>query len=69
MLKFFLLGWACVGIGIDQKCVRLGSEVSFTTYEECAQYFDVIQNELNSRDETVNMNFTCVSAGLLEDLL
>tara|TARA_R100001460_G_scaffold18555_4_gene39386 strand:- start:10 stop:219 length:210 start_codon:yes stop_codon:yes gene_type:complete len=69
MLKFFLLGWACVGIGIDQKCVRLGSEVNFTTYEECAQYFDVIQKELNSRDETVTMNFTCVSAGLLEDLL
>jgi len=69
VLKFFLVGWACVGLELDQKCVRLGSEVVFTSYEECSQYYDVISKDLYSRDETIVLNFTCVSSGLLEDLL
>jgi len=69
MLKFFLLGFVCIGAGYDQKCVRVGSEVIFNTYEECAQYFDIVQKDITSRDETVAMNFTCVSSGVLEDLL
>jgi len=69
MLKFFLLGFVCIGAGSDQKCVRVGSEVIFNNYEECAQYFDVVQKDITTRDKTVTMNFTCVSSGVLEDLL
>mgnify|MGYP003119810580 CR=1 FL=1 len=69
MLKFFLLGFVCIGAGSDQKCVRVGSEVIFNNYEECAQYFDVVQKDVIARDKTVSMNFTCVSSGVLEDLL
>ena len=69
MLKFFLVGWACIGVGYDQNCVRLGSEVIFESYEECAQYYDVILEDLYGRDETLKMKFHCVSSGILEDLL
>ena len=69
MLKFFLVGWVCVGLAIDQKCVRVGSEVIFESYEECAQYYEVISEDLYSRDETIDMKFHCVSSGVLEDLL
>ena len=69
MLKFFLVGWVCIGVAIDQKCVRVGSEVIFESYEECAQYYEVISEDLYSRDETINMKFHCVSSGVLEDLL
>ena len=69
MLKFFLVGWVCIGVAIDQKCVRVGSEVIFESYEECAQYYDVISEDLYSRDETISMEFHCVSSGVLEDLL
>ena len=69
MLKFFLIGWACIGVGIDQKCVRLGSEVIFQSYEECNQYYQLIANELVGRDETIKLQFTCASSGVLEDLL
>ena len=69
MLKFFLVGWVCIGVAIDQKCVRLGSEVVFEDYEECAQYYDVISKDLYSRDETIELKFHCVSSGVLEDLL
>ena len=69
MLKFFLVGWACVGLGLDQKCVRLSSEVIFTSYEECSQYYNVVSKDLYSRDETIMLKFTCVSSGVLEDLL
>jgi len=69
MLKFFLVGWICIGVAIDQKCVRVGSEVIFESYEECAQYYDVVSEVLYSRDETITMKFHCVSSGVLEDLL
>jgi len=69
MLKFFLVGWACIGLGIDQKCVRLGSEVIFESYEECNQYYQLIAQDLTSRDETIKLQFTCASSGVLEDLL
>ena len=69
MLKFFLVGWVCIGLGYDQKCVRLGSEVVFEDFEECVQYYDVISKDLYSRDETIKLKFHCVSSGVLEDLL
>jgi len=63
MLKFFLVGWACIGLGYDQKCVRLGSEVIFE------EYYKLVATELTSRDETIKLQFTCASSGVLEDLL
>ena len=69
MLKFFLVGWVCIGLGYDQKCVRLSSEVVFEDFEECVQYYDVISKDLYSRDETIKLKFHCVSSGVLEDLL
>jgi hypothetical protein len=69
MLKFFLVGWVCVGIGYDQKCVRVGSEVIFESFEECSQYYDVLSKDLYSRDETITMKFHCVSSGIIEDFL
>ena len=69
MIKFFLVGWACIGLNYEQKCVRLGSEVIFESYEECSQYYDVVSEVLYSRDETITMKFHCVSSGLIEDFL
>ena len=69
MLKFFLVGWVCIGVAIDQKCVRVGSEVIFESYEECAQYYDIVSEVLYSRDETITIKFHCVSSGLIEDFL
>ena len=69
MLKFFLVGWVCVGLAVDQKCVRVGSEVIFESFEECSQYYDVVSKVLSSRDETITMKFHCVSSGLVEDFL
>ena len=69
MLKFFLVGWVCIGVGYDQKCVRVGSEVIFESFEECSQYYVVVSKDLYSRDETIEMKFHCVSSGVLEDLL
>jgi hypothetical protein len=69
MLKLFLVGWACIGLGYDQKCVRLGSEVIFDTYEECNEYYQLVATELTSRDETIELKFSCTSSGVLEDLL
>ena len=69
MLKFFLVGWACIGLGYDQKCVRLGSEVIFDSYEECNEYYQLVATELTSRDETIELQFNCASSGVLEDLL
>lgn len=69
MLKFFLVGWVCVGVaGIDQQCVRMGSEVVFPNYEECNEYYQTATHDLRDL-KTVEMNFTCVQAGLLEDIL
>ena len=69
MLKFFLVGWACIGLDYDQKCVRLGSEVIFDTYEECNEYYQLVATDLTSRDETIKLKFSCASSGVLEDLL
>jgi len=69
MLKFFLVGWICIGVAVDQKCVRVGSEVIFESFAECSQYFDVVSEVLYSRDETITMKFHCVSSGLIEDFL
>jgi len=69
VLKWLLVGWACIGQGVEQKCVKLASEVIHDTYENCSQYYDVIQDDLLSRDNSIVLNFNCVQTGVLEDLL
>jgi len=66
LLKFFLVGWICLGQGVEQKCVRMGSQVIHDSYESCNDYFDVVRGEM-SDVEDLKLQFTCVQAGLLED--
>ena len=66
MLKFFLVGWVCLGQGVEQKCVRMGSQVIHDSYESCNDYFDVIRGEMSDVKD-LKLQFTCVQAGLLED--
>jgi len=68
MLKFFLVGWVCLGTpNVDYQCVRMGSEVIHDSYESCNQYFQEVREEL--ADTKAELKFTCVQAGLLEDVL
>jgi hypothetical protein len=67
-MKFFLIGWICLGVGIDEKCVRMGSEVIHPSYELCNEYYTIIREEFSDVKD-LKMSFTCVQAGLLEDLL
>lgn len=67
-MKFFLIGWICLGVGIDEKCVRMGSEVIHPSYELCNEYYTIVREEFSDIKD-LQMSFTCVQAGLLEDLL
>jgi hypothetical protein len=68
MLKFFLVGWVCLGTpNVDYQCVRMASEVVHNTYESCNEYYQLIATDL--ADTGAKLNFTCVEAGLLEDVL
>jgi hypothetical protein len=68
MLKFFLVGWVCLGTpNVDYQCVRMASEVVHDTYESCNEYYQLIATDL--ADTGAKLNFTCVEAGLLEDVL
>lgn len=66
MLKWFLIGWVCLGQGVEQKCVRMASSIVHNSYEECNQFFETVREEMNDV-ETLKLRFTCVEAGLLED--
>jgi hypothetical protein len=68
VLKFFLVGWVCIGTGLDTQCVRMGSEVIFDTYQECNEYYQLARSDLSNLKDT-ELKFTCVQAGLLEDVL
>ena len=68
MLKFFLVGWVCIGTGLDKQCVRMGSEVIFDTYEECNEYYQLARSDLSNLKDT-ELKFTCVQAGLIEDVI
>ena len=68
MLKFFLIGWACVYSGTQTNCVRMGSEVIHNSLESCQQYYEIILEDV-SKVESVEMDLTCVSSGLVEDYL
>jgi len=67
MLKFFLVGWVCLAQGIEEKCVRMASEVVHDTYESCNEYYQLVATDL--ADTGAELNFTCVQAGLIEDVL
>lgn len=67
MLKFFLVGWVCVGGVSNETCVRMGSEVIHKSYQECNEYYQAVTQSLQDL-ESVTLKFTCVEAGLLEDL-
>ena len=47
MLKFFLVGWVCIGTELDKQCVRMGSEVIFDTYQECNEYYQLARSDLS----------------------
>ena len=66
-MKFFLVGWICLGIS-EKECIRMGSEVVFQDYDECNQYYQTATAHLQTLN-TVTLKFTCVQAGLLEDVL
>lgn len=68
MLKFFLVGWICVGGVSDETCVRMGSEVIHNTYQECNEYYQLVKEDLSDIKDT-QLKFTCVQAGVLEDVL
>ena len=67
MLKFFLVGWVCVGSVSDETCVRMGSEVIHKSYQECNEYYQAVTQNLQDLKD-VTLKFTCVQAGVLEDL-
>jgi transposase-like protein len=68
MLKFFLIGWACVYSGTQEQCVRMGSEVIHETIESCEQHYEVILEEI-SKVKDVELKLTCVSSGVIEDYI
>ena len=69
MLKFFLIGWVCIGMGVDQSRLRVASEVTHPNYEECNDYYQWVQEDLTDLTEYVTMSFNCVQAASLEDIL
>ena len=69
MLKFFLIGWGCIGMGVDQSCLRVASEITHPNYEECNDYYQWVQEDLTDLTEYVTMSFNCVQAASLEDIL
>jgi len=69
MLKWFLVGWVCIGEGVDQKCVRMASSIIHPSLEECQQFYGTVQEELQDLDNHVDLNFHCVQATILEDYL
>tara|TARA_R100000388_G_scaffold30926_2_gene24203 strand:- start:217 stop:441 length:225 start_codon:yes stop_codon:yes gene_type:complete len=69
MLKFFLVGWVCIGTGIDQSCLRVASEITHATYPECNDYYEMVQGDLNDLDDYITLSFSCVQAASLEDVL
>ena len=68
MLKFFLIGWACVYSGTQEQCVRMGSEVIHENIESCEQHYEVILEEI-SKVKDVEIKLTCVSSGVIEDYI
>ena len=55
------------GAVVKEKCVRMASEVVHPTYESCNEYYQLVATDLV--DTGAELNFSCVQAGLIEDLL
>ena len=47
MLKWLLVGWVCTGVGQEEVCLRMASEVIHKDVESCKQYYQVAYEELN----------------------
>ena len=69
MLKFFLVGFVCIGQGVEQECLRVASELNHSSFFECNDYFQMVQEDLSDLEGYITMNFTCVEAASLEDIL
>tara|TARA_R100001510_G_scaffold14139_1_gene11301 strand:- start:127 stop:336 length:210 start_codon:yes stop_codon:yes gene_type:complete len=69
MLKWFLVGWVCVSVSSEHKCLRMASEVVHPTLEQCQQYYGVFYEELMNKPIIKSIDFHCVQASILEDLI
>ena len=67
MLKWLLVGWVCTGVGQEEMCLRMASEVIHNDLQSCKQYYAVVSKELNVPNVTAS--FDCVQAAVLEDAL
>jgi len=67
MLKWLLVGWMCTGVGQEQVCLRMASEVIHEEFGQCDQYYGVIAEAL--RAPGIVLNFECVQAYIVEDNL
>ena len=65
MLKWLLVGWMCSGVGQEQVCLRMASEVIQDSFEKCDQYYGVIYDELS--EPKISLKFDCVQAYVIED--
>ena len=69
LLKWFLVGWLCLGQGLEQSCVRMASSIIHPSVEECQQFYKVVYQELSDLDGYVSLDFHCVQAAVVEDYL
>ena len=67
MLKWLLVGWVCTGVGQEEVCLRMASEVIHKDVESCKQYYQIAYDQLNVPG--VRVAFDCVQAAILEDNL
>jgi hypothetical protein len=67
MLKWLLVGWVCTGVGQEQACLRMASEVIHEDLQSCKQYYQVVYKEFNVPG--VRMTFDCVQTAVIEDSL
>ena len=54
MLKFFLVGWICIGLAENQKCIRVSSEINHPTFEECNSYYKAVREDLSDLIDKIN---------------
>ena len=67
MLKWLLVGWVCTGVGQEEACLRMASEVIHNDLQSCKQYYQVVYKELNVPG--VRVAFDCVQTAIIEDSL
>ena len=67
MLKWLLVGWMCTGVGQEQVCLRMASEVIHEEFDQGDQYYGVIAEAL--RAPNITLQFDCVQAYIVEDNL